>query len=295
MIINLNNISKSYDDYKVLDNISFSVDEGEILGLIGLNGVGKSTLIKIILGILKPNDGLVEVFGSDVSKFKNDIYYKISVLFGQRSQLWWDLPVKDSFEIIKTMYKVSDTDFELMIDYLDEKLNIKQFFNRKARTLSLGQKTLMDFSLALLYKPKLCILDEPTIGLDILVKSKIRNLIIDYNNKFNTTFIITSHDLDDIEDTCNRVIFLNDKHIIFDGSLVELSSKYTDEDNYILNCDNPIDILSDFEFDNNKYVINKEEFTSLSNSLFKLMNEGLINSISKKSKSLEEIIGEIYG
>lgn len=204
-----------------INNISFSISEGETLGYIGENGAGKSTTIKMICGVLKSNSGTIWVNGKDINKYKKSDYKNLGVVFGQKSQLWWDLAVIESLKLLAEIYDINHTEFENRLNILKQYLEIENLLNKPVRKLSLGQRVLCDFAAIYIYKPKIVILDEPTIGIDVSIKQKIRNFI-KYMNNEGITFLLTTHDLNEIEELCSRVVVLNKGELIFDGNIVEL-------------------------------------------------------------------------
>lgn len=211
---------------KAVEDISFSIQDGEIVGYIGSNGAGKSTTIKMMTGILKPTLGECIINGIDPSKNRKDNAQNIGVVFGQRTQLWWDLPLSESFTILKEVYNVSDEDYKERMEFLNEVLGLPEFFSSPVRTLSLGQRMRADLGAALLHNPKVLYLDEPTIGLDLVVKDNIRKAIKIINEKYQTTVILTTHDIGDIEELCSRIIIIDEGKKIYDGSLEELKDTY---------------------------------------------------------------------
>lgn len=209
-----------------VDDISFSIKRGEIVGYIGSNGAGKSTTIKMMTGILVPSDGECQVNGIDPSKQRKENAANIGVVFGQRTQLWWDLPLSESFTILKEIYSVSDEEYEERMEFLNKVLDLEEFFHKSVRTLSLGQRMRADLGAALLHNPKVLYLDEPTIGLDLVVKDNIRQAIKEINEKYQTTVVLTTHDIGDIEELCDRIIIIDKGKLIYDGSLEHLKDTY---------------------------------------------------------------------
>ena len=209
-----------------VDDISFSIADGEIVGYIGSNGAGKSTTIKMMTGILRPTSGHILVNGIDPGKNRKENASNIGVVFGQRTQLWWDLPLSESFTILKEIYDVSDEDYKNRMAFIDGVLELSPFFDRPVRTLSLGQRMRADLGAALLHNPKVLYLDEPTIGLDIVVKDNIRKAIRQINEQYNTTVILTTHDIGDIEELCSRIIIIDEGRKIYDGTLQHLRDTY---------------------------------------------------------------------
>ena len=209
-----------------VDDISFSIQEGEIVGYIGSNGAGKSTTIKMMTGILTPTKGECLIRGINPSKERKKNAKNIGVVFGQRTQLWWDLPLSESFTILKEIYDVSDEAYRSQMEFLNDVLGLAEFWTRPVRNLSLGQRMRADLGAALLHNPKVLYLDEPTIGLDLVVKDNIRRAIREINQKYKTTVVLTTHDIEDIEELCNRIIIIDDGKKIYDGSLEHLKEKY---------------------------------------------------------------------
>ena len=209
-----------------VDDISFTIGKGEIVGYIGSNGAGKSTTIKMMTGILNPTTGTCLVDGIDPSKNRKENAQNIGVVFGQRTQLWWDLPLSESFTILKEIYDVSDEAYEEQMAFLNRVLELDEFFDRPVRTLSLGQRMRADLGAALLHNPKVLYLDEPTIGLDLVVKDNIRKAIKEINEKYQTTVILTTHDIGDIEELCSRIIIIDEGKKIYDGTLENLKDTY---------------------------------------------------------------------
>lgn len=209
-----------------VNDISLSIKEGEIVGYIGSNGAGKSTTIKIMSGILTPTSGTCLVNGLEPYHSRKINARNIGVVFGQRTQLWWDLPLSETYTVLKEVYEVSDRDFEERMAFFQEVLDLQGFIHNTVRTLSLGQRMRADLAAALLHNPKVLYLDEPTIGLDVVVKDKIRQAIREINEKYNTTVILTTHDLNDIEELCQRIVIIDEGRKIYDSTLDQLKKDY---------------------------------------------------------------------
>ncbi|MBH0229739.1 ATP-binding cassette domain-containing protein [Halobacillus yeomjeoni] len=218
--------NRNYSIISAVKDISFEVKQGEMVGYIGENGAGKSTSIKMLTGILTPTDGTVTVNGMNPHKEREKFVRSIGVVFGQRSQLWWDIAVQESFKLLKKVYNVSDEDYEAHMTHVIDSLDIGPLLDKPVRKLSLGQRMRCELAAALLHNPPLLFLDEPTIGLDVLVKLKIRNFLKEINEKYKTTILLTTHDLTDIEALCERVIMLDEGQIIYDGKLANLRSNW---------------------------------------------------------------------
>ncbi|MEI7027019.1 ABC transporter ATP-binding protein [Paenibacillus sp. y28] len=217
---------REYTDVAAVKDISFSIPRGEICGYIGENGAGKSTTIKMLTGILVPTSGDIRVNGYIPHKDREAFVRGIGVVFGQRSQLWWDIGVVESFQLLRKVYRVSEADYRKRLDELVERLQLQDLLNRPVRKLSLGQRMRCELAASLLHNPAIVFLDEPTIGLDIMVKTEIREFLKEMNQRYETTILLTTHDLQDIEALCSRVIMLDDGRIIYDGGLEELKEKW---------------------------------------------------------------------
>ncbi|MUT65592.1 ATP-binding cassette domain-containing protein [Paenibacillus sp. NEAU-GSW1] len=218
---------REYNEVRAVKDISFQIPQGEICGYIGENGAGKSTTIKMLTGILVPTSGDIRVNGYIPYKDREKFVGEIGVVFGQRSQLWWDIGVIESFRLLRKVYGVSEQDFRKRLDRLVERLDLGDLLNRPVRKLSLGQRMRCELVASLLHNPSILFLDEPTIGLDIVVKTAIREFLQELNREEGTTILLTTHDLQDIEALCSRVIMLDDGKIIYDGSLDELKGRWS--------------------------------------------------------------------
>ncbi|SDD89589.1 ABC-2 type transport system ATP-binding protein [Paenibacillus sp. UNCCL117] len=217
---------REYNHVRAVKDISFQIPKGEICGYIGENGAGKSTTIKMLTGILVPTAGDIRVNGFIPHKEREAFVRGIGVVFGQRSQLWWDLGVVESFRLLKKVYRVPDGDYKLRMDELIDRLQLGELLNRPVRKLSLGQRMRCELAASLIHNPSILFLDEPTIGLDIVVKTEIREFLKSLNSRYETTILLTTHDLQDIEALCSRVIMLDDGNIIYDGGLEELKERW---------------------------------------------------------------------
>lgn len=218
---------REYSNVTALDRISFTVPPGEIVGYLGPNGAGKSTTLKIIAGVLLPTEGHVEVNGFIPWIHRHEHARHIGVLFGQRSQLAWNLPVIESFRFLKEIYSLSESEYQARLEEMAEALELHPLLRLPVRELSLGQRTRCELAAVLLHNPALLLLDEPTIGLDIEVKLKIRAFLKKINARYGTTIVIASHDLQDIEGLAHRVIVIDKGRLVFDGSLEQLRCEYS--------------------------------------------------------------------
>lgn len=246
-IIEVKNLTKVYDYYKkqpgliasikslfkreklfteAVKAINFNIDEGELVGFLGPNGAGKTTTLKMLSGILHPSSGEATVLGFTPHKRQKEYQKQFALVMGQKNQLWWDLPAMESFILNKEIYEVSESDFKHNLDELVELLDIKDILDIQVRKLSLGQRMKCELVAALLHRPKILFLDEPTIGLDVVAQKNIRDFIKKYNKEKKTTIILTSHYMDDIRELCKRVVIIDHGKIIYDGLLDDLIKRY---------------------------------------------------------------------
>jgi ABC-2 type transport system ATP-binding protein len=291
---------------KAVDNISFRIDKGEIVGYIGANGAGKSTTIKMLAGILTPTDGEVIVDGNNPKKDRIKNAYNIGVVFGQRTQLWWDLPLIETYGILKEIYNVSDEDYKERMAFFNEILDLDSFIKSPVRTLSLGQRMRADIAASLLHNPKVLFLDEPTVGLDVVAKQKMRDAIKLMNQKFQTTVILTTHDLDDIEELCKRIMIIDEGTIIYDGSIDKIKKDF----GFMRQVDFEIKEDVDLDF-KAKYNLSEEDLKvsrdinkvsvqfnknkiSVSEITHFVMKHAFVTDINISETSIEDIVRNIY-
>ncbi len=209
-------------DVIAVDGVSFDISQGEFVGYIGPNGAGKSTTVKMLTGILHPTCGQVQVNGLSPARARRQVAQQIGVVFGQRTQLWWDLPTIDSFEILAAMYDVAPADYRRFMDEFTELLGLGEFLDTPVRRLSLGQRMRADIAAALIHAPRVLFLDEPTIGLDVMAKAQVRDFLTRINRDRGVTILLTTHDMRDIEELCERVMVINHGKLMFDGNLESL-------------------------------------------------------------------------
>ncbi len=218
--------SRTFEEKVAVENVNMSLEAGELVGYIGPNGAGKSTTIKMLTGILVPSSGLIRVAGLVPHEKRQQNAANIGVVFGQRSQLYWDLPLRESFELLRAIYGVSRNRYRENMAHFSEILDLERFMATPVRQLSLGERMRGDFAAAMLHDPKIIYLDEPTIGLDVVAKEAIRNFISEINRERGTTVILTTHDLADVERLCQRIILIDTGTIIYDGSVERLRTEY---------------------------------------------------------------------
>ena len=221
--------NRKFKEVKAVDNVSFEIKPGEMVAFLGPNGAGKTTTLKMLSGILYPTAGEVSVLGFTPWHRQAQFQKQISLVMGQKNQLWWDLPPTDTFLLNKDIYKIPSKQYSSTLEELVELLEIKEILNTPVRRLSLGQRMKCELIASLLHQPKVIFLDEPTIGLDIVIQKKIRVFLREYNKKYNATIILTSHYMDDVKEICDRVILINHGHKIYDDQIKKLMSEYANE------------------------------------------------------------------
>lgn len=292
-------LHKDYTYIKALDNISFTIDDGEMVGYIGPNGAGKSSTIKIMSGILIPESGECVIHNYIPWKNRKEYVKQIGVVFGQRSQLWWDVPVIDSFELIKDIYDIPQQTYKSNLDELCSLLNIQTIIKTPTRQLSLGQRMRCEIAASLLHNPKILFLDEPTIGLDAVSKIAVRNFIKAINYKRKTTVILTTHDMQDIEAITKRIILIGKGKILIDGQLSTLKKEYTESKKIIIDYINgefrPIEGVSIIESSDSRITVSVDNKIISTSSAINYISSILnIRDISISSATIDEIIVSLY-
>ena len=296
--------SRKYTSLYAVNDVSFSIDQGEIVGYIGANGAGKSTTVKMMCGILHPTSGSVTVDNKDILKYRKQINKEIGVVFGQKTQLWWDIPLIETFKILKSIYEISDEDYNERFKFLCDLLDLNDFLDQNVRSLSLGQRMRADFAASLIHNPKILYLDEPTIGLDVLVKDKIRKAIKILNKKYKTTIILTTHDMKDIEELCSRIIIIDKGKILYDGNLENIKYKFGNIKTIIFKNNakfNKDELIKEFkkisikENDSNDILISFSlNEVNLDNLLLSLINKFKVEDFKINDISIEDITKELY-
>ena len=299
--------SREYTIKNAVENISFEIKTGEIVGYIGANGAGKSTTIKMMTGILTPTSGKITVDGLVPYENREKNAKNVGVVFGQKTQLWWDLPLSETYTLLKEIYDVSDEDYKERMEFLNNILGLEEFMLTPVRSLSLGQRMRADIAAALIHNPKVIYLDEPTIGLDVMVKEKVREAIKEINRIYGTTIILTTHDLNDIEELCSRIIIIDKGQKIYDGSLSAIKEKYGSRKSIEFQVKKPIDIESnkfDKDFDEDDFKIKQEDHKitatfsknkiSSSEIMGKVLEKGDVVDFKIIETSIEDIIKKIY-
>ena len=302
-------VNKKYEYVKALDDISFTIEDGEMVGYIGPNGAGKSSTIKVLSGILTPDSGSCEINGRTPWKDRVAHVKDIGVVFGQRSQLWWDVPVIDSFELLRDIYSIPNNKYKENLDELVTLLMLEEIIKTPTRQLSLGQRMRCEIAASLLHNPKILFLDEPTIGLDAVSKIAVRNFILDMNKRHKTTVILTTHDMQDIEALTKRIILIGKGKILMDGHLSDMKKKFggykkitidytgTNIDlcegmNMIsINCAN-----GENEFASNGHAVIEidTDILQVSDAIAKLAAQVDIKDVSVTGSSIDEVVVELY-
>ena len=289
-----------YEIKHAVKDLSFTIEKGEMVGFIGPNGAGKSSTIKMLSGILCPDSGSITVNGFVPYKQRKSYVGKIGVVFGQKSQLQWDLPVIDSFKLLRAIYRIPEDKYKKNLERFTEMLDMKSFINQPVRQLSLGQRMRSDIVASLLHSPEIVFFDEPTIGVDIIGKETIRNFIRELNEQDKVTMIFTTHDMQDIEQTCKRIIIIDKGSLMYDGSLQDIRSKYGTARRLIAEFNEEVAVapISDvvinelgdrkksFTFDNNVVDVNK--------LMHELFGKYSVRDITVAEPEIESIIQKMY-
>ena len=288
---------------KAVDNVSFSVEKGEIIGYIGPNGAGKSTTIKMLIGILVPSSGSIDVNGVIPFKHRELNARRIGVVFGQRTQLWWDIPLSETLSLMRYVYDVPEQQYKDNLKIFADILDIDKFIHTPVRQLSLGQRMRADISVALLHNPDILYLDEPTIGLDVVVKERIREFILEVNKTRNTTVILATHDMSDIERLSSRVMVINTGKLVYDGNLDTLKKQYGSEEMIVAELSNKIEDTSgltmlgvdEIKYQDNKITIKYDSLKINSSIVLRwLIDKADTKDISIKVTPIEDVIRKMY-
>lgn len=291
---------RKFKTIHAVNRINLSIQKGELVGFIGPNGAGKSTTIKMMSGILVPSSGELTVLGNHPHKKRKQNAAKIGVVFGQRSQLWWDLPVYDTFLLLKKIYKISDETFNKNMDIFEERLQIKSFYKQPVRQLSLGQRMRADIAASLIHDPDILFLDEPTIGLDVVVKKQIREFIKEINHERNVTVILTTHDMRDIEEICDRIIMIDKGVVVLDMPVADISGQLGGVVQVVVDFE---EIPNDISIPNVTVVDRKgprwtfafsPEVITVGQFVSKVVSQHKVLDVSIKKTEIEDIIRDIY-
>ncbi len=285
---------------KALDNITFNIRQGELVGYIGPNGAGKSTTVKIMSGILTPDSGSCTIMNRIPYKERKSHVSEIGVVFGQRSQLWWDVPVNDSFDLLKDIYDIPTIRYKKRFDELIEALSISDLLKTPVRQLSLGQRMRCEIASALLHSPKILFLDEPTIGLDAVSKLALRDFLKNENHKNGVTMILTTHDMDDIESLCSRVMVIGHGNLLYDGNLDMLKQQYAPLCNIKASLDKKtekfhIEGTEDIKVVGNTWNVLYDPSKIPTHSIVEILTKKLpLKDIVIEQQDIDEIIAQMY-
>lgn len=291
---------KEYSKVKALDNVSFKIEPGEIVGYIGPNGAGKSSTIKVMSGILEPDSGTCDINGLTPWHNRKEHVRNIGVVFGQRSQLWWEVPVIDSFELLRDIYDIDQSRYQRQLQELTDRLQLGDLLNTPTRQLSLGQRMRCEIAASLLHEPAILFLDEPTIGLDAVSKIAVREFIKELNAKKQTTVILTTHDMQDIEALTNRILLLGKGQILLDGSLNELKNKQSQHIQIIAQYQSgafhsPNEGLTLISQQGQQAIFNVDTaHLSTSKAIEMIASQLDITTISVKQPTAEELVVSLY-
>lgn len=295
-------------DYKIVhavDDITMTIDQGEIVGYLGPNGAGKSTTIKMMTGVLQPSRGELIVSGNVPYENRSRNAQEIGVVFGQRSQLWWALPLIESFKILKDIYQVSDSDYKNILEFYQSLVDIEPILHKPVRQMSLGQRTLSDILAAFLHDPKIVFLDEPTIGLDVSMKAKIRTLIQALNKEKKTTVILTTHDMGDVDALCKRIVIIDKGKMLYDNDIehlkgffgsyrtlkIRINGDLNEEAEKIKHLHPDCSISSDEDWIS---ILVNEDKIKVKDVLSDLQKSYIIKDMQLEEISTEEVIKKIY-
>ena len=292
-------IKPKIETVTALNNISFNIEKGELVGFIGPNGAGKTTTLKCLSGLLYPTGGFIKILGYEPYKRESAYLKKISLIIGQKNQLWWDLPAIDTFKLNKEIYEISDDNYKKSLGELTEILEVGKEIGIPVRRLSLGQRMKMELVAALLHRPEVLFLDEPTIGLDVVMQKKMRDFIANYNIKRKATIILTSHYIADVRTLCKRVIIINKGRIIYDGSFDKLVKKYADHKllsitfNKSVNKNTLLRFGQIRSFTKNKLELEVDKLTYKKTSSI-LLNRYPVEDFNIEDPEIEDIIRSVF-
>jgi len=291
--------NRKYYDVKAVDGVSFGIKGGELVGFIGPNGAGKTTTLKVLSGLLYPTSGQVSVLGYTPWNRKPEFQKQFSLVMGQKNQLWWDLPAIESFTLNKEIYEVPNDQYKKTLDELVELLEVADILKVQVRKLSLGQRMKMELIAALIHSPKILFLDEPTIGLDVVMQKKMRDFVKEYNKRYNATMLLTSHYMDDVKELCKRVIIIDKGKVLFDGALDEIIKKYANHKLLIVVFSKKVDkadlkeIGKVKEFDYPKAVISVKR-SAASLAAAELLQNFPVADLNIEEPQIEDIIREVF-
>lgn len=306
-VISVSNLRKTFNlpskeqkkSVVAVDNISFVVNEGELVGFIGKNGAGKTTTLKCLSGLITPDCGDIKVLGYTPSQRKYDFLQRISMVMGNRSQLWWELPPIDSFLLNKEIYQIEDAEYKNILSEMVRRLEVEDILDVPVRKLSLGERMKCEIICSLLHTPDLVFLDEPTLGLDVVSQKSLREFLADYHKQYRSSIILTSHNMEDIKDLCKRVIIIDEGNILYDDSILELTSKFVKKKNIhfvFSKAINSKDLekygeIVDFDGKEGTLSVKIDDVKSVAT---KLLEEYGVEDIDISEMSLEDIVRGVF-
>ena len=290
---------RRYEEVRAVDDISFNIKEGELVGFIGPNGAGKTTTLKCLSGLLYPESGFVSVLGFQPWQRKPEFQKQFALVMGQKNQLWWDLPPMETFLLNKEIYEVPDEQFKKTLDELVELLEVEEILKIQTRKLSLGQRMKCELIAALIHSPKVLFLDEPTIGLDVIMQKKIRDFIKEYNQRYQATIILTSHYMGDVKELCQRVLIIDKGQLVFDGALEKIVKKYAEHklisvvlsEKVSLEKLKQIGKVDKYDYPKVNFHIGKKQTSEITS---KILEELPIVDINIEEPPIEEIIRDLF-
>jgi ABC-2 type transport system ATP-binding protein len=292
-------VNRKYIDVNAVDGVDFTIDEGELVGFIGPNGAGKTTTLKVLSGLLYPTAGQVSVLGFTPWERKTEFQMQFSLVMGQKNQLWWDLPALESFILNKEIYEIPEKEFRNTLDNLVELLDVRDLLKVQVRKLSLGQRMKMELIAALIHSPKILFLDEPTIGLDVVMQKKMRDFIKEYNRSSKSTIILTSHYMEDVKELCQRIIVIDKGRILYDGLLSEIVSKFASQKTITATFNKSvtkaelakIGTIKEFEYPRAVFSVKR---SAVADSAAKLLQNFPVADLDIEEPSIEEVIREVF-
>lgn len=288
---------RTYKNVKAVDGITFDIQPGEVVGFLGPNGAGKTTTLKMLSGLLHPTSGNLSVLGYEPAKRDHDYLRQITLVMGNRNQLSWDLPALDSFELQRAIYSIPTEEFKRTRDEFIEILDLKDLVQKPVRNLSLGERMKMEIVGALLHRPRILFLDEPTLGLDVTMQKRIRAFIAEYNKRYDATVLLTSHYMADVEALCKRVVVIHHGQLLFDGNLSTLKEKFSAFKTVSFTLDKPIADLSQYgevvSVDGFRVTmrIPKEKTSTVTS---RLLNELVMEDLTVEAMPIEDVIESIF-
>ena len=296
---------REYSSVEAAKNVSLTIQEGELVGFVGPNGAGKTTTLKMISGLLHPTTGTVNTLGFLPQKRDRAFLQAITLVMGNRSQLWWEIPVEESLKLNKEIYELEDNFYKQNLTELVDLLEIQDILQTPVKKLSLGQRMKAELCAALLHRPKLLLLDEPTLGLDILMQKKVRQFLIEYNKKFKATVLLTSHNMDDVLELCERILIIDHGSLIYDGSLKRVIAQYAPTKRVAIDFEHPVaeGLAKQFELTSRngnplsfEAQVSRGKIPQFTAELFKNTGGKLpsISDLTIEETPIEEVIGKIF-